>query len=208
MLRTATIALVLLALAQGDAREKPTIDGRIGEKEWAGARREELAGGGEVLLLRRGDFVYIAVRGPKQGLASLCVAKGKSVRILHASAAIGDAAFERWGDVWMKRRDFEWTLRDSPRSGEPTDQAKQDALMKAGWLANASAAGSPDREFQLAVNDIDYIGVTFLTTDNPMRVSYWPSTMSDDCRTVKIPQGYLPDTARFDPASWVTLAKK
>ena len=183
------------------------IDGRIGEQEWAGARPERLAGGGEVQLLPRGEFLFVAVRGPKSGLASLCVAKGKSVRILHASAAIGDATFERWGDVWMKRKDFEWTLRDSPRTGAPTEQAKTEALWKTGWLANASAVGSPDREFQILAKDIESVGVTFLTTNEPMAVSYWPSTMNDDCRTAKIPQGYLPDTARFDPASWKRFSR-
>jgi hypothetical protein len=208
MIRTSALLLAVLAFLCPGPQDKPSIDGRIDEHEWAGAKRAKLSGGGEVLILPRGEFVFVAVRGLKPGLASLCVAKGKSVRILHASAAIGDATFERWGDVWMKRRGFEWTLRDSPRTGGPSETAKIEALSKSGWLANASAAGSPDREFQIVATDIESLGVTFLSTDNPMTVSYWPATMSDDCRTVKIPQGYLPDTARFDPSSWTLLARK
>ena len=208
MIRTSALLLMVLAFLCPGTQVNPSIDGRIDEQEWAGAKRAKLSGGGEVLILPRDEFVYVAVRGPRPGLASLCVSKGKSVRILHASAAVGEATFERWGDVWMKRQGFEWTLRDSPRTGGPSEKAKIDALAKAGWLANASAAGSPEREFQIAATDIESLGVTFLSIDEPMTVSYWPATMSDDCRTVKIPQGYLPDTARFDPSSWTLVAKR
>lgn len=183
----------------------PVIDGRLGGREWSGARREPLLGGGEVSLLSRGEFLYVSVRGPGKGLASLCVAKGKSVRILHASAALGDATFERWGDVWMKRKGFVWTLREAPHGG-PSDEAKADALARSGWLSNASAHGSPDREFQILARDVEAIGVTFLATDT-MTVSSWPSSMNDDCRRAKIAQGYLPDTARFEPATWARIAK-
>lgn len=30
----------------------------------------------------------------------------------------------------------------------------------------------------------------------------WPASMDDDCRSVKIAQGYLPETARFTPERW------
>ena len=103
--------------------------------------------------------------------------------------------------MWMKRKDFEWTLRVTSRGGR-TEAAKTEWLLKNGWLANSSAQGSSIREFQILAKHIEYIGVTFLGTGEPMTVSYWPSTMSDDCRSIKIPQGYLPDTARFDPTSW------
>lgn len=205
MCRVLVVLLSVVLLQGGFA---PVIDGRIDDREWSASRREPLAGGGgEVQLLARGEFLYVAIRGPRSGLASLCVAKGKSVRILHASAAIGDATFERWGDVWMKRRDFEWTLRDSPRMTPVTQQARTETLGKAGWVANASAAGSSEREFQILLKDVESVGVTFLATTEPMAMSYWPSTMKDDCRAVKISQGYLPDRARFDPASWQRVTR-
>jgi hypothetical protein len=198
MTRTWLITLVLLAAQSAMA---PVIDGEIGQQEWAGARRARMNGGGEVQFLPRGEYLFVSVRGPRTGLASLCVAKGKTVRILHASAAIGDATFERWGDMWMKRKDFEWTLRVTSRAGR-SEEAKEDWLARNGWIANSSTPGSTVREFKILAKTVEFIGVTFLGTGEPMTVSYWPSTMSDDCRSLKIPMGYLPDTARFDPHSW------
>ena len=206
MFRPALVVLLLLACQSAGA---PTIDGTLPDYEWASAWKAKLEGGGEVRLLAEGKFLFVAIRGPRApGLASVCVAKGKTVRILHASAAIGDAAFERWGDMWMKRKAFEWTLRDSPRGTVPSDDVKAEWLLKSGWLANASASGSVVREFKIYIKDVDSIGVAYLATEDPMTVAYWPSSMHDDCRSLKIPQGYLPDTARFDPSSWYQLAAK
>jgi hypothetical protein len=44
--------------------------------------------------------------------------------------------------------------------------------------------------------------VTFFTTNEPMTVSHWPASMDDDCRAVRVAQGYLPETAQFRPATW------
>ena len=72
-----------------------------------------------------------------------------------------------------------------------------------GWVANASRAGDVARAFTVQLSDrIRFVGVTFLSTDQPMTLSYWPPAMDDGCREMKIAQGYLPDTAQFRPAGW------
>jgi hypothetical protein len=194
--------LVAFIIAASQSSASPIIDGRIDPQEWAGATRASMTGGGEMQLLRSGEFLYLAVRGPKSGLASLCVSKGATVRILHASAAVGEAAFARDGESWTKHKDFEWVLRDSPRTGGASEQAKTDFLASAGWVANASAAGSREREFKIRASDVEAIAVTFLSTDEPMTVSYWPASVDDACRSVEIPRGNLPASARFNVASW------
>ena len=72
-----------------------------------------------------------------------------------------------------------------------------------GWVANASRAGDVARTFTVHLAErIRYLGVTYLATDEPMALSYWPASMDDGCREMKIAQGYLPDTAQFRPAGW------
>jgi hypothetical protein len=196
------ILLAMLLAAEG--LPGPIIDGRIDPTEWAGARKHAMVNGGELYLLPRGEFLYVGIRGPNPGLASLCVVTGGRVRILHASAAIGEGTYEPAGDVWARRSGFAWALRDSPRAAGPSPADRAAFLGQSGWLANASAAGSPEREFQIRIADVEAIAVTYLSTGQPMTVSYWPDVMDDDCRDVKVPQGYLPVTARFRPGLWHT----
>jgi hypothetical protein len=48
--------------------------------------------------------------------------------------------------------------------------------------------------------------VTFLRTAAPMSLAHWPATVADDCAAnVRIAQGFLPDTAAFDPTEWHRL---
>ena len=196
------LALVIAAIAAAQTAVAPTVDGRIDDAEWTGATTAGMSGGGEVRVLRRGEFVYVAVRGPRAGLASLCAAKGSTVRILHASAAVGEATYERDGDTWKQRSGFAFTLRDAPRGGRPTAAESAEYLRTSGWVANASAAGSPDREFQIRAADLESLGVTFLSTSEPMALSYWPAAMADDCRSTRMAQGYLSPTASFAPSAW------
>lgn len=212
--------IVLLLLGSpAPAAPVPVIDGRIDEAEWSGAVVHELVLGegakhpatepARVRLLRRGDFLYVAVQGSRPGLASLCSAKGPLVRILHASAATAEARFERAGEGWKKTADFEWQLRDSPRAGgSPGQRQYEQMLERSGWTANPDAEGSAGREFQIRASDVDALGVTFLTTSDPMVVAYWPATVADDCRSMRVAQGFLPDSAAFDPTQWHQVGAK
>jgi hypothetical protein len=163
---------------------------------------QPMIGGGEVTMRQDADNLRVTVTGPRAGLASLCVGDESRVRILHASAAIGEATYERSGDRWILKAGFDFRLRDT-RTGPPSDADRTSYLSTMGWVANASRAGDAVRAFTVRLSDpIRFVGVTFLATDEPMAVSHWPAPMDDDCRAVKIAQGYLPDSAQFRPAGW------
>ena len=165
-----------------------------------------LTGGGQVTINRSGDFVNVSVRGPRAGLASLCLADDSRVRILHASAAVGEASYERDGERWVLKGGFDWKLRDSPKTGPPAREAVDAFLSSTGWTANPSHSGSPQRDFRIRLTGrAQFLAVTFLATSEPMAISYWPATLEDDCRAIKIAQGYLPETARFDSSRWHSL---
>lgn len=164
-----------------------------------------MVGGGDVSMTQAGDLLRVSVRGAHAGLASLCVGDESRVRILHASAAVGEAVYERTGQHWELRSDFVWKIRDS-RTTAATDADRQRVFAELGWIANASSAGDPTREFTIRLSDrIRFVGVTFLSTEAPMAVSYWPSSMGDGCREIRIAQGFLPQTAQFSPATWHRL---
>lgn len=162
-----------------------------------------LEGGGAVAVRRDGDALHVTVTGPRAGLASLCVGDDRRVRILHASAAVGEALYERSGETWTLKRGFDWKLRDSPQAGPPAARASDEFFAAAGWTANPSRRGAPRRAFRIRLtDDVRFVGVTFLSTEGPSAVAYWPATMDDDCRAVKMAQGYLPDRAHFSPERW------
>jgi len=152
-----------------------------------------------------GDDLRVTVTGPRAGLASLCVGDESRVRILHASAAVGEATYERSGDRWILKAGFDFKLRDT-RTGPPSDADRTLYLSTMGWVANASRTGDPVRVFTVRLSEpIRFVGITFLATDEPMAMSHWPASMDDDCRALKIAQGYLPDSALFRPMSWHRL---
>lgn len=162
-----------------------------------------LEGGGGMAMRREGDALHVTVTGPRAGLASLCVGDDRRVRILHASAAVGEALYERSGGTWTLKRGFDWKLRDSPQAGPPSAQASDEFFAAMGWTANPSREGAPRRDFRIRLTgDVRFLGVAFLSTEDPLAVAHWPASMDDDCRSVKVAQGYLPETARFTPERW------
>ena len=165
----------------------------------------KLVGGGEVSIVRDAEVWRVTVTGPAAGLASLCLADESGVRILHASAAVGEGLYERSGDTWALESGFDFKLRDKPKN--PKADAERDAFFKSkGWLANADNSGTRPREFVIRQSDKPrWLGVTFFTTSEPMAVSYWPEAMDDDCRAKKVAQGYLDPTAQFHPERWHRL---
>jgi hypothetical protein len=67
-----------------------------------------MTGGGEVSIRRDGEDLRVSVRGRRAGLASLCIGDHSRVRILHASAAVGEATYEREGERWALKSGFVW----------------------------------------------------------------------------------------------------
>jgi hypothetical protein len=166
------------------------------------AAPSQMVGGGQVTLRQDGGDLHVTVTGPRTGLASLCIGNESRVRILHASAAIGEAAYERSAEQWVLRSKLEFKLRDT-RTGPPSEADRTQYLSTMGWVANASRSGDVTRTFTVHLGErIRYLGVTYLATDEPMALSHWPASMDDGCREMKIAQGYLPDTAQFRPAGW------
>lgn len=162
---------------------------------------EPMTGGGEVTTRLEGDHLDVSVRGPAQGFPHLCVGDSSQVRILHASAALGEAVYQKTGDTWRLTSGFEWALRDS-RQASPTSAEEEAFFTRTGWLSKASWRGDPVRHFRVKrTAAVQHLAVAFLATET-MNVSHWPGTVNDSCREVKVVQGHLPETARFEPAAW------
>jgi hypothetical protein len=166
----------------------------------------ELTGGGSVSIRRDGQNLLVTVTGPRAGLASLCLGDESRVRILHASAALAEAVYDKAGSEWTLSSGFgEFALRET-RTGPPSDEARRTYFDAKGWIANASNAGTVPREFRIRLDPRSrFLGVTFYVTAGQETLSYWPGTINDDCRAVKVAQGFLPTTAQFSPSTWFRI---
>jgi hypothetical protein len=165
----------------------------------------QLAGGGAVSLRRDGERLLVRVTGPRAGLASLCLGDESRVRILHASAAVAEATYEKSGSGWTLTEPFDMKLRET-RTGPPPEADRRAYFDAHGWVANASNAGTVPREFSIRVDPrARFLGVTFYVTAGEETLSHWPDTMTDDCRAVKVAQGFLPKSAQFTPSTWFRI---
>lgn len=201
-MRFVTLLLFLLvACASTAPTAAPVIDGTMQPGEWSRARRLTLTGGGDAWLLERDGATYVALRGERRGVGSLCLSDGARIWILHASGALGTATYERDGSGWNIGRRFEWMVREGA-----TAEEKQQYLAANGWLANSDRTGRAAREYEIRLPPgANRLAIGYLTLDDPMSVSYWPETVDDDCRSVAIGQGFLPATVTFEPERWHKL---
>lgn len=187
----------------------PKIDGSIGADEWKDATRVELTGGGEAKLKHDGTFLYIAVKGPRQGIGSLCSVEGRSIRILHASAALGTAEFDRAGKL---KHGFTWTNRDTGPS-EAAMAERRKFLDAEKWFANSTPAPpTAEREYQILIDGRKEIPMTlaFMSFASPedMTMHFWPAKLADACADIRLARGSTDVEYTFDPKQWGALVLK
>lgn len=183
----------------------PVIDGKVNDAEWKQAARVALGNNqGQALLMHDGSFLYVGLIGAKPGIGSLCVRGRTGVRILHASAALGTAAFEPEKGKWRMTRSFTWTNRDTgPSEAAIADRKKM--LSTEGWFASTSATAMPEREFQIPVRGQKEVPLVlgFVTyTPEEQKLYFWPATNEDDCSDVELSSGFTGRDFTFDPDKW------
>ncbi len=186
--------------------EHPTLDGTISPGEWADAYQTELSDGGELLLLTADGFLYFSIRGKPEPVISICLDRGGEVAILHSSAALGTAVYQRGEGAWDQVQSFTWSNRYSTNSPEAQSD-REEILAKEGWAASTGRMGTPeDVEFQIKMPE-GYIRLAVSTIGAPDydQVSKWPVNGTDDCGSIQLLGGPIPETAQFSPEDWMTV---
>jgi hypothetical protein len=180
------------------------LDGRVGKDEWRGAARFDLAGGGQALLLADSAHVYVAIQGESQGWAHVYLAGGDSVRVLHASAALGAATYRRSGKAWHRTRTFEWELR-APRGGT-TPASEQDTYFERyGWVANTSTVGDRNvLEYRIARAAFEPrdAAIVLAYAMSPESPAAWPARVADESLREDLVRGDPPGRLALTPAGW------
>ena len=184
----------------------PAIDGTITDGEWDGAAVEAFSDGSELLLIYADGDLYLGIRSntPDMIATNVFVNRGDEIAIMHSSAALGTAIYQRSGDQWEKTQDFNWQCRDSS-SSDSAKAARAKFLQQEGWLANISYMGNPEEvEYRIELSeDVLRVAVNFLRASNLSEKIPWPINLDDDC--IKPTPGGYPDSLSFSPDQWVTL---
>lgn len=193
------------------AKTAPVIDGTVNRMEWRAAVRVPLSENqGYALLMHDGNFLYVGLVGPKAGIASLCTRGKTGVRVFHASAALGTAAFVQEKEKWRMTRAFTWTNRDTGK-GPAAIAARNKTLATEAWFASTSPASTVEREYQISVRGLREVPLTigfFSYTPQEQRLHYWPANLEDDCVDSELVAGFTDREYTFDPSKWGVLVLK
>ena len=188
-----------------------TIDGRVDDAEWSAALRIEHPAGTVVRLMRDEGHLYVGITSERGGFASLCIASGADVHILHASAALGAVTYRKNGDAWSSTDSaFRYGMRN--RAVDEAAQRERAAyLAEHGWVASTvSMNDSRSQEFQIALNRFGLpmpIAMGRFILPSGSNGETWPSTAgaADGCFEPQLVRGDVPRGLRFDPSKWLRL---
>ena len=88
---------------------------------------------------RRGvEALFVGLRVGEHCMPSLAMLHDQRIRVLHASASLGTAVYERSGEHWNAVQEFAWRCRD----GQTSDQDRARFLEEEGWFATTCGVGT------------------------------------------------------------------
>jgi|CXWL01.1.fsa_nt_gi hypothetical protein len=180
------------------------LDGVIDSVEWSDAAQMTLGTSAHLYLKHDGKDLFIGIRVTGPLLAGLCLERGDTIKVLHASASLGLATYGPGGAAARTRlTDFAWDVRD--RGNVAATESNRTAWFeKANWIATTAAMGMSTREWRLRLADLPQPVRIGIAAFSPMGggMLRWPATLNDDCTATSFAMGAAPETARFDPVQW------
>ena len=186
----------------------PKVDGTVEPGEWDGAWRSA-PGRPAVLLRHDGQDVYLAVTASAFAVTSVYIVRGNQLRILHASAAIGDSTYERSGARWKVVSGFStWE-----RYRDAADLDARGPTFFAGhqWMGSHMRLGATgDTEMRLAGSLIEgaRIAVTYYDPGARKLLLVFPASVAGDVTAHEIQAGYNPELLTVDPSDWAILTRR
>lgn len=182
------------------------INGKMSPGEWDSARVETFSDGSELFLMYSDGYLYLGIRAntPEMTVGNIFINRGDEIAILHSSAALGTALYEKVVGSWQRTQGFVWCCRKTDHSREA--QAERDAFLKdEHWVAaNARMGSLNELEYQITVtNETLCPAANFLRASNPNVKTLWPNNLDDDC--IKPTPGGMPAKLHFSPDAWATI---
>lgn len=218
------LAAVIVVEEDGSPRKEPVvsvprsravvIDGTLEEAEWRGSaviKRPE----GEVLLRHDAKYLYIGVRTARRGFPSVCVMRGNTVRVMHASFALGDVVYAKKDASWKLGAPFDWEPPTRALRGDRDPQGAR-FLAERGWLGSTVPMGNPRHaEMQIALDQLDprdlRLSVAVFMEDEGRgeQIASWsragPRAVRDGCANDRLVRGDAPERLSFRKNAWTRV---
>ncbi len=181
----------------------PIIDGTLSTGEWDDAAAKAFADDSQLFLMREEDYLYLGIRTQEQRsfAGNVYFLRDEKIFVLHSSAALGTAIYEKADNGWEQIQDFIWQLRDTSIS-ESAQAKRAEFLLTEGWLAsNGNMGTSNELEYQIKIQEDQLqIAVVFTKSTSPYEKVPWPSQLDDD--TITPTPGGFPTMMDFSPTRW------
>jgi hypothetical protein len=185
----------------------PEIDGMISPAEWESARAETFADGSELWVLQTKDSLYLGIRSstPEMIAGNVFIQQDDEIKILHTSAALGTAIYQKYGEVWQQIQNFSWCCR-GVGNNERLKAERAAFLDQEGWVAANSRTGTPNElEYQIDLTgETIQLAINILRSSNPSEKIPFPVGLDDDC--IKPTPGGYPTEMFFSPEKWMWVS--
>lgn len=134
-------------------------------------------------------------------MANVLIQTGSQVRVMHSSAALGTAMYEREEAVWRRTQDFVWRCRSRILT-EAALQQRQAFREEEGWLASITYMGEVNHlEYRIAdPAAIERLALVLLPASHPDDLFTWPVDMNQD-----IFPGPITAESHMAPEQWPRL---
>lgn len=132
------------------------------------------------------------------------ISRDDKIEVLHTSAALGTAIYQKNEDNWQQIQDFSWRCRNTGNS-ESALEERAEFLQDEDWLAANGRMGTPNElEYQIKISgQSSSLAVVFSKSSYPYEKVPWPANLDDDC--IKPTTGGFPNILEFSPDQWGVL---
>ncbi len=193
-----------------------TADGTEEAGEWNDALGIDFKGGDYIKVKHDGEHLFLSIKGEKLGICSVAIHAEDEIKILHASAGLITAVYEKSGGHWEQTEEFR-----SERQ-EPLRRAKTDAdkmamkLAQYKWCANIQTRKGPAdfdvqniTEYMISLdllrNEMSTMSVVFSQRTAREPLARAPRSLDDDCLMKSMVHGENIRTLDFMPDTWLRL---
>lgn len=184
----------------------PAIDGSIEIEEWNRAKVFSFDNGAELYLLISGKHLYLAIQAEAGEMiaGNVFLENDGQVSVLHTSAALGTALYQKQGEGYQMDRDFEWCCR-SRVENEASRKAREEFYGEEGWLGINSFLGSQNElEYKILLQDYSgALAVNFIYADGEGEKQVWPVGLDDG--VAQPTTGGFPEILEFSIDDWITV---